>query len=80
MLNSTRVYSFGICTGAGVSLTLLAIGSRLGVVAPDALLDFGCLFAGIFLLLIGNVRWVRYYFSADASQDSNHQSSSAIRE
>ena len=59
MLNSTRAYSFGICTGVGIALTLLAIGARTGVIASDALLDLGCLVAGMGLVLFSVALWIR---------------------
>lgn len=59
MLNSTRAYSLGICTGVGIALTLLAVAARTGMIASDALLDLGCLVAGICLAMISVALWIR---------------------
>ena len=59
MLNQRRDYFVGICTGVGIALTLLAVGARFGLIASDALLDLGCLFAGICLVLFGTAVWWR---------------------
>ena len=60
MLDSTRVYALGICTGVGIALTLLAIAARVGFLTDASLLDFGCLASGVCLLLTSSVMWVRY--------------------
>lgn len=52
-------YSLGICTGVGVALTLLAVMARLRVLETNALLENGCLFAGVCLLLAGGATWFR---------------------
>ncbi|QDS92234.1 hypothetical protein FF011L_09710 [Roseimaritima multifibrata] len=59
MLRSTRVYSLGICTGVGITLTILAVTARLGILASDALLDIGCLVSGVLLLLFSSAMWLR---------------------
>ena len=59
MLKSTQIYSLGICTGAGITLTVLAVAARLGVLASDALLDIGCLVSGVLLLLVSSTLWLR---------------------
>ncbi|SMP79135.1 hypothetical protein SAMN06265222_12920 [Neorhodopirellula lusitana] len=70
MPNFSQVYSLGICTGVGLTLTLLALATRLGIVAPDALPDVGCLVAGTCLLLVGHAWWLRYK-SSDERRDLN---------
>ena len=59
MLGSTRIYLLGICTGVGMTLTLLAAAARLGFLASDALLDLGCPVSGVLLLLASIALWLR---------------------